>query len=145
MGEFDVKPSALFWILAIFFILWNLMGCGIYLMDAMMSDAAYSNAYGEDMLAARPFYPAWATAAYAIAVWAGLVAAIMFLLKKRLSATLFIISLLSALICFIPTFTNEILRDAGGSLFWVMPIIVIVLGIVEVIYSRKQAAKGILR
>jgi len=145
MSDFDVKPSVVFWILGIFFLLWNLMGCGIYLMDAMMSDAAYGQAYGEEMLAARPFYPAWATAAYAIAVWGGLVAAILFLLRKRLSLGLFILSLVAALICFIPTFTNEILRDAGGPMFWAMPLLVVVLGSIEILYSRKQLGKRILR
>ncbi len=145
MSGYIAKPNALFWILGIVFLLWNLMGCGIYLMDVIMSDAAYADAYGEKMAAARDFYPVWATAAYAIAVWGGLVAAILFLLRKRLSVTLFILSLLAALICFIPSFSSEILRDAGGPTFWVMPLVVVVLGVVEVLFSRKQAAAGLLR
>ena len=145
MSEFEVKPSALFWILGIFFVLWNLMGCGIYLMDTLMSDGAYADAYGEKMAAAREFYPVWATAAYATAVWGGLMASILFLLRRRLSATLFVLSLIAALICFIPTFTNDVLRGAGGSTFWVMPLIVVILGCAEVFYSRKQVAKTILR
>lgn len=145
MSDFDVKPGVLFWVFGVAFLLWNLMGCGIYLMDVLMSDAAYADAYGEKMAAAREFYPAWATAAYAIAVWGGLVAAVLFLLRKRVSAKLFVVSLVSALICFIPTFTNEVLRDAGGAMFWLMPLVVVILGVVEVLYSRKQVAEGILR
>lgn len=145
MDQTTVKPSTLFWILGIIFLLWNLMGCGIYLMDTMMSDAAYVEAYGAEMAAAREFYPTWATGAYAIAVWGGLVAAILFLLKKRLSVSLFVLSLLAAVICFIPNFTNETLRAAGGSTFWVMPVIVVLIGIFEVWFSRLQRAKGVLR
>ncbi len=37
------------------------------------------------------------------------------------------------------------MKEAGGSFFWVMPTIVVSLGIVEIIYSRKQRANGILR
>ena len=141
----NFKPNALFWILGIIFLLWNLMGCGIYLADTMMSDAAYAEAYGAEMAAARDVYPVWATAFYATAVWVGLVAAILFLLRKRLSAVLFGVSLIAAIICFIPTFANDVLREAGGTTFWVMPLIVIVLGLAETLYSRKQAAVNILR
>ena len=145
MDHTTAKPTTLFWILGIVFLLWNLMGCGIYLMDTMMSDAAYVEAHGAEMAAAREFYPVWATAFYAIAVWGGLVAAILLLLRKRLSVSLFILSLLAAVICFIPNFTNETLRAAGGSTFWLMPLIVVFLGMVEVWFSRSQRAKGVLR
>lgn len=145
MTDFDKKPSTIFWVLGAFFLMWNIFGCGIYLMDAMMSDAAYLEAYGAKMADARDYYPPWATAFYAIAVWGGLLAAILFLLRKRLSATLFIVSLVAAVICFIPNFTSDVLREAAGGSFWVMPLIVKILGVAEVLYSRKQSAKGILR
>ena len=145
MNDFNKKPGTLFWVLGVAFLIWNIFGCGIYLADAMMSDAAYAEAYGEKMAAARDFYPTWATAFYATAVWVGLVAAILFLLRKRLSAILFIVSLIAAMICFIPNFTSDVLREAGGATFWVMPLIVTVLGLVETLYSRKQAAQHILR
>ena len=139
------KPNPLFWILAVIFLLWNLMGCGIYLAAVMMSDVAYLEKYGADMTAARVAYPTWATAAYAIAVWGGLLAAILFLLRKRLSVILFTASLAAAGVCFIPTFTNEIQREAGGATFWVMPVLVVVLGFIETLYSRMQVETGILR
>jgi len=145
MTDVNQKPGTIFWVAGGLFLLWNLMGCGIYLMEATMSDAAYLEAYGEKMADARDVYPVWATAFYAIAVWGGLLAAILFLLRKRVSATLFIVSLIAALICFIPTFTSDVLRDAAGSSFWVMPVIVVILGAVEVWYSRKQSEKGVLR
>lgn len=134
MSSTTVKPSAIFWILGIIFLLWNLMGCGVYLNEAFNPNDAYAE-----------IYPAWATAAYAIAVWGGLVAAILFLLRKRLSAGLFVLSLVAALICFIPYLTSEALRAVGGSSFWVMPLIVVLIGILEVWFSRLQRAKGVLR
>jgi hypothetical protein len=114
-------------------------------MEMTMSDQAYAEAFGAELAAVRDVYPTWALAGYAIAVWSGLLAAILFLLRKRLSVTVFMISLVAAVIGFIPTFTNSVLRDAAGSSFWVMPLIVIVIGIIEILYSRKQAAAGVLR
>ena len=142
---YSKKPSAVFWVMGILFLLWGLMGCAMYLAEVMMSDKAYGEAFGQDLLAVRHVYPVWAMAGYASAVWSGLLAAILFLLRKRLSAVIFIFSLVAAIIGFIPTFTNSILREAAGPSFWVMPLIVVVLGSFEVWYSRKQSAKGVLR
>ena len=140
------KPAALFWIAAVIFLLWNLFGASIYLFDKMTpEDALLAMENGEAMLAGRQAYPIWATAAYATAVWGGALAAIMFLLRRRLAVILFIISLIAAVICFIPTFTNADVKAAGGSSYWVMPVIVVLLGILEILYSRKKASDGVLR
>ena len=145
MTETTLKPPVLFWVMGILFLLWGLMGGAMYLAEVTMSDKAYGEAFGEDLLAVRDVYPVWGIAAYASAVWSGLLAAILFLLRKRLSAVIFLFSLVAAIIGFIPSFTNSVLRDAAGAGFWVMPLIVVVLGSFEVWYSRKQSAKGILR
>lgn len=140
----NTKPGALFWILAIVFVIWGLIGCSMYVTEMMMSDEAYATAFGAELAAVRDVYPTWGLSAYAIAVWSGLLAAIVFLLRKRLSVTIFTISLIAAIIGFIPTFTNSVLRDAAGSSFWVMPLIVVLIGIIEILYSRKQASAGVL-
>ena len=142
---YSKKPSAVFWVMGILFLLWGLMGCGIYLIEVMMSDEAYEKFTSPEMLAARDIVPTWGIMAFASAVWSGLLAAILFLLRKRLSAGIFIFSLVAAIIGFIPTFTNSVIREAAGPSFWVMPLVVVVLGSIEVWYSRKQSAKGILR
>ena len=141
----SVKPSVVFWILGVLFIIWALIGCSFYLLEVMMSDADYAEAFGPELAAVRDLHPTWAIAAYATAVWSGLIAAVLFVLRRRLCVPIFILSLVAAIIGFIPSFTNSTLRDAAGSSFWVMPLIVVSLGIFEIIYSRKQRANGILR
>lgn len=141
----STKPPALFWVLAALFLLWNLFGCAMYLMERLMSDEAMlAMENGEAILAAHKAYPIWASAGYAIAVWGGLVAAILLLLRKKLAAPLFILSLIAALICFIPTFTTAEAKAAGGSTYWVMPVIVGLLGLFEVVWSRAKASDGTL-
>ena len=136
-----IKPSKAFWIIGVVFLLWNgIGGCGIYLLDKLTSDANVLEYSGQVVLDARHAYPVWATAAYAVAVWGGLLASILYLMRKKLSAMLFVVSLIAAIICFIPTFTNPVVKAGGGEAFWVMPVIVIVLGIFEVWWSRKKVA-----
>lgn len=137
----STKPNILFWILGALFLLWNIFGSSIYLFNKLISDEALlAMENGEAMLAAREAYPIWAAASYALAVWGGLLAAIMVVLRKKLAIPLFIFSLVKALICFIPTFTTAEAKAAGGSAYWVMPLIVVAIGIVEVIWSRRKAA-----
>ncbi len=145
MNETKLKPGILFWILAVVFLLWNIMGCSMYLLEMTMSDEAYAQSFGAEVASVRGDFPIWGITGYAIAVWSGLLAAILFLLRRRLSVPVFLFSLVMAIIGFIPSFTNSTLREAYGPQFWVMPLIVVVLGIVEVFYSRKQRARGILR
>lgn len=143
--EYAAKPPTWFWIVAVLFLLWNLIGCSMYVMEMTMSDAAYADAFGPELAAVRDVYPAWGLSGYALAVWGGLIAAILFVLRKSLSVPIFIFSLVMAVIGFIPTFTNPVLKDAAGAGYWVMPLVVVVLGIIEILYSRKQRVAGILR
>lgn len=136
------RPGALFWIFGGLILIWNGFGCMAYLTDVMLSDEAYRKAYGEAMLAVRENYPAWSIAAYALAVWGGLLAALLLLLRKSWAAPLFVLSLIAAIIGFMWGFTNAEARAAAGSTFWVMPAFVIILGLLEIWWSRKKRADG---
>lgn len=134
-----------FYVIGVLFLLWNMMGCGFYIMDVTATDAQYADAYSAEMAAVRHLYPVWAMAAYAIAVWGGLLAALLLLLRRRLSVTLFTVSLVASALCFIPNFVVSDLREAGGELFWLMPAIVIVIALVQVWFSGRARAQGFLR
>ena len=135
--RYSVKPPALFWVLAVLFVLWGLIGCSMYLVEMMMSDEAYAETFGAELASVRDVYPVWGIAGYATAVWSGLLASILFILRKRISVSIFALSLCAAIIGFIPSFTNSALRDAAGPSFWVMPLIVVALGVFEIWYSRR--------
>ena len=139
------KPSIGFWVIAALFLLWNAIGCGLYLVEVIMTDAQYAEAYGEALAAARDLHPTWAVAAYAVAVWGGLLGAILLLLRRGLSVTLFTISVIAAVIGFIPSFISAPLREAAGTTFWLMPVIVVFIGLVEVWFARRSRSNGTLK
>ena len=60
------KPHFSFWIFAAVGLLWNLMGCLNYIMQANADVVAQMPELYQAIIAARP---AWATAAFAIAVF----------------------------------------------------------------------------
>ena len=137
------KPVATFWIIAVLALIWNIMGVMAYLAQAFMTD---------DMKALLPeaereMYetkPAWATAAFAFAVFAGLTGSIALLLRKKWAAPLFLISLLGILIHQLYLFLVSNIMDEASPSMMVMPILVTVTGIFLVWYSRKSIVSGIL-
>lgn len=144
MSNIIKKPSASYWIMGVIFLLWNAFGCYLYVMDQTMSDAAYIAAYGEAMNEVRNLYPTWSVAAYAIAVWGGLLAAVFYLLRKRWAATLFVVSLIAAIISFMWGLTNAEAKAAAGSTSWVMPLIVVAIGAFEIWWTRQKKVQGLL-
>jgi hypothetical protein len=115
----------------------------MFLAEQFASDETWrAMENGEAILAAKALYPMWAVIAYAIAVWGGLFAAILLLLRKKLAMPVFILSFIAAIICFIPTFTIDEMKAAGGETYWVMPVIVLVLGLFEIWWSSKKKSDG---
>lgn len=144
-NEHANKAGAIFWVLGGIFLIWNLFGCAAYVMDVTMSDEAYIKAYGEAMAAVRDKYPAWSYAAYATAVWSGLIASILLLMRKKISAPIYILSLIAAVISFYWGLTNEEARAAAGDTAFFMPVLVVVLGVIEIWWAKKKTADGTLR
>lgn len=62
------KPSIAFWVMAAAFLLWNLFGIYLYLVEVTLSDAQYADAFGDAKAAVRDLYPTWAMTAFAVAV-----------------------------------------------------------------------------
>ena len=76
------KPPVWFWIVSVVALIWNGMGVMAYLGQAYMSDDALA-ALPEAEQALYANVPAWATAAFAIAVWGGLLGCLALLLRKK--------------------------------------------------------------
>lgn len=89
-----------FWLIGAFALLWNVMGAMNYLgqMNAEMVAA-----YPETHRAIIEGRPAWATAAFAIAVFGGALGCLLLLLRKSVAYYLFIASLVGVIVTMIHT------------------------------------------
>ena len=87
-----------FWVVSAIALLWNLMGVASYFGMMMMTPEMAAEGYGQDFADIFAAKPAWATGAFAIAVFSGLLGAIALLLRKKWAATLFSLSLLGVII-----------------------------------------------
>lgn len=77
---------------AIASFLFMLLGCGVYLLHVTTDPSALP----VDERAAFLAIPAWVSGANAIAVWVGLGAAVMLLMKRGLAEKLMLVSLIGA-------------------------------------------------
>ncbi|ARV13259.1 hypothetical protein [Gilvibacter sp. SZ-19] len=138
------KPTALFWVIAIVALVWNIFGVLAYLGQAFMTEETLK------MLptAEQELYavtPSWVTAAFAIAVWFGLLGAIALLIKKRFAYPLFLLSLLGVIGQQVYSYFLSDTLEVYGNQAIIMPVIVLILSIVFVWYSKKSIQEGILK
>ena len=138
------KPTALYWVVAVVALLWNGWGTLVYLTQAFMTDEVLEMLPAEQQEALANT-PSWVTAMFAVAVWFGLLGAIALLLKKKWAYPLFIISLIGVLGQNVHNFFMSNNAEIYGAQAYIMPVVVIVVSIYFVYYSKNAAAKGLLK
>ena len=94
-----------FWLISVLALIWNLMGCINYIMQMDPYSVAI---YPEAARALVESRPAWATGAFAIAVFGGALGAILLLFRKSAAYYMFIASLLGVIVTLIHTFSVEV-------------------------------------
>ncbi len=124
-----------FWVMATFMLIWNVMGC-INFMVQMNPEMVAS--YREVEQAIISDRPAWATIAFAIAVFGGALGCLLLLLRKSAAYYIFIVSFLGVMVTMAHTLGLGVefgLGEIFGILF--MPVAVAVF----LIWYSKQAEK----
>lgn len=138
------KAPIWFWVVAILALLWNGIGVAAYFAQVTMSEQQFAALpqVEQQLLAAQPF---WYTAAFAIAVFAGLVGSLLMLMRKRLAVRMFLLSLLAVIVQFAGHFIvkghAEYISSTQG---WLMPSLILFIAIALAMFSRKMEKSGIL-
>ena len=138
------KPNVVFWIIGVVALIWNGWGSFLYIAQAYDMEIA-TEGLSQEQIALVEGMPAWYTALFAIAVFAGALGAITFLMRKKMTATLFILSFVTATInqvyWLFGTDATDVFSEKQP---YLMPIIVIVIAAFLVWYSKDQKGKGVL-
>lgn len=135
------KPKAAYWIIAIIALIWNSLGVNAYLQQQYDTEA-FRDQYSAEQLEMAQAAPTWYTAAFALAVFGGLLGSLALLLTKKMANLLFSLSLFGIIVQLIYNFLiiNSIEVYGPGSM--IMPIMVMVIGIFLFTYSRKAITKN---
>ncbi len=126
---------------AILAFVWNIMGVMAYLAQAFMPAEALA-AMTEAQRTLYESTPAWVTAAFAIAVWGGALGSLLLILKKSISHLVLLISLIGIVVQQTWIFFISNSFEVYGTGQSVMPIMVLIIGVWLVWFSRKAKAEG---
>ena len=125
-----------FMIVAVVLLVWNLLGVMAYIMQVMMSPETLAALPQEQ----RQLYentPAWATAAFAVAVNFGALGCVLLLLRKNLAGLFLQLSLAGVLVQMFHSFFMSKSFEVFGPGGLVMPVMVIVIAIYLVVLAAK--------
>ena len=135
------KPTVWFWIVSIVALVWNAMGVMQYIGQAYNTES-FQSQYTQEQLEIISNTPAWATAAFAVAVFGGLLGSIALLLRKRWAYSLFLISLIGVVVQMIHNLFVVNSVDIYGPAAMVMTAMIIVIALFLLWFSKRSIAKG---
>ena len=140
-NSITTKPPVWFWIIAVVALIWNAMGVMQYLGQAYETES-FRSQYTAEQLEIISSTPAWATAAFAIAVFFGLLASLSLLLKKKFAYTLFLLSLLGIIVQLYHNLIVVESVDIYGPAAAIMSAMILVFGILLLLFSKYAIKKG---
>tara|TARA_R110000868_G_scaffold72823_4_gene211716 strand:+ start:4613 stop:5050 length:438 start_codon:yes stop_codon:yes gene_type:complete len=135
------RPPSWFWTVSIVALIWNIMGVMAYLAQAFMTNETLMD-LPEAEQALYTNVPAWATAAFAIAVWFGALGCLLLILRKKIAKMVLLISLIGIIVQMIYNVFMSKSMEVYGPGGAIMPIMVMVIGIFLIWFSQKSITKG---
>lgn len=133
-----------FWIVGVLMLLWNGAGVAAYIGEAMLTAEALQ-ALPEGQRALITGRPAWATAAYAVAVFGGVAGCLLLLIRRRSAVPVLVLSLLGVLMQVGHAFLLADAFAVVGAAGTVLPALVLACALFEVWFAHRARAKGWLR
>ena len=118
-----IAIPAWFRVAAIGALLWELLGCALYLIR-MTTDPA---SLPIDERAIFNATPTWVLAAFALAVWIGLAGAVLLVMRRRLAQPLLLVSLLALVVQNSSLLLDPELRNLVASDQLLVPFLIVVV------------------
>lgn len=150
-GEMDMNDvrgarpvPAWFWVVAVLALLFMAFGCYAYLTDVTRTAEELAQ-MPVDERSLREATPWWIYAAYAVAVWVGLLGALLLLIRRRHAQVLLLISLIAVIVQFGGVLLVPELRDDTPPDAFTLPIIIVVITYGIWHFSRYARKQGWLR
>jgi hypothetical protein len=137
----EKKTPKWFMIVVVVLLLWNLLGVMAYIMQVTMSPEVLATLPD----AQRQIYestPAWATAAFAIAVNCGALGCVLLLLKRNLAGLFLQLSLAGVLVQMYHAFFMSNSFEVIGPGGLVVPVMVVVIAIFLVVLAARARANN---
>jgi hypothetical protein len=138
------RPDTAFWVIGVVSLIWYLIGLFMFYTGITATPEQLAEAMTPEQVAVVTATPAWAHAATAIAVLAGVLASILLLMRNKLAVPLFAISLAAAVVQDIYIFFMSDSLAAFGKQPIIIQGLVLIIGAFMFRYSRSKRAQGLL-
>ena len=131
------------WLIGTLGLLWNSVGGLDFLMTQTQNDS-YMAQFSPEQLESLYGFPMWLVASWALAVWGGVLGALLVLLRKRLAVPVLLVSLSAMSVTAIHNFfsANGLYAAGGTSPAFVLLIFALALGLW--LYARAMGERGVL-
>lgn len=130
------------WVVGIVALLWNAVGAMDYLMTQTRSEQ-YMSQFTPEQLEYFYGFPAWVVAAWAIAVWGGVLGAILLLMRNNLAVPVFLVSLIAMVLTTIYQFgLSNGLEVVGDPFSLVFTAVIFVIAVALFLYARAMQKRG---
>jgi hypothetical protein len=132
------------WVVGTAALLWNAVGAYDYVMTKT-KNAGYMAGFTPEQLAFFYGFPAWVVAAWAIAVWGGVLGSVLLLMRRRQAVPVFLASFVAAVVTSVHNFVlsdgMQVFGDAGSLVF---SAIILVVALALWLYAKRLAARRVL-
>ena len=125
-----------FWIIGVVALLWNVMGVMNFVMQTTPEALSGYPDAARELIESRP---AWATGAFAIAVFGGALGCILLLFRKSAAFYFFVASLSGVIVANIHTF-----GVGGSTAIWIGSALSLVVAAFLIWYSKRAERQGVL-
>jgi hypothetical protein len=120
------------------------MGAFDYLMTQTQNER-YMSQFTPEQLEYFYGFPTWVVAFWAIAVWGGVLGAVLLLLRKKLAAGVFLASFLSMVVTTIYNFgLSNGLEVMGEPATLVFSVLIFIFALLLFLYARAMKNRGVL-
>jgi cation transport ATPase len=139
---FEQKPPIWYWAISALALVWNALGVMAYLQQAFMSAEDFKNLdpAQQDLLSSQP---EWITAAFAIAVFAGLVGCVLLLIRKRLAVRMLLLSFAAVVAQYTGFYLEGYWQGLSG-VTMTMPVLIPVVALGLIFFARYFEKRRVL-
>ncbi len=131
------------WIVGVLALLWNAMGAMDFVMT-MTKNEAYMESFTPEQLEFFYGFPTWLIGLWALAVWGGLIGALLLLLRKGLAATVLLLSFLAMTLTAVHNFGFANGAEIMGTTGTIFTVVIFGISLALVFYSRALKSRGVL-
>ncbi len=149
MENSDVKTPIWFWLVAALFTFWNFIGVYDFTNSIRLNETylmALGPEIGQAMIAFLEAMPLWAKAVWGLAIGTAMLACLSLFMRKTWAIPLFIISFLAMFMSFVyQLFLSEVTMPKTSPIANVFTVILFVVALIEIWFSRRMKSRGVLK